>query len=218
MNAILLDFNGTLFFDSGFHAKAWVEIFLRLNGRDSVVPDPKIYCGPRNDQILKSMGPWLTKEERDEWSKKKEQLYREMCANNPGKVSLSPGAVELLDFIKESGLPFALVSASIKDNVEFYFKQFGLSRWFSKDTVVYDDGSFLDKSEMYAEASRKLGVPLSECLCVEDSLTAIRHAKESKMGRIIGIGIETDKNLMFEAGIDHYIRDFTEFDKKWITD
>ena len=217
MNAILLDFNGTLFFDSGFHAKAWVEIFLRLNGHDCDVPDPKIYCGPRNDQILQSMGPWLSQEERDEWSRKKEQLYREMCANNPDIVSLSPGAEEVLDYIKETGIPFALVSASIKDNVEFYFKQFNLSRWFNENTVVYDDGSFSNKSEMYKEAARRLNVDLKDCLCVEDSLTAIRHAKESGIGCIVGIGTETDKNAMIEAGIDHYVRDFTEFDKNWIT-
>ena len=216
MNAILLDFNGTLFFDSGFHWEAWAEIFIALNGDDVEVPDPRIFCGPRNDDLIKNMAPWLTPEERQQWSVKKEIKYRDICARNPERVSLSPGAEEFLDYLKESGIKFALVSASIRDNVEFYFRQFGLSKWFNKDTVVYDDGSFSNKAEMYREASKRLDVDLTECVVVEDSLTAIGHAKDCNMGCIVGIGTETDINKMFEAGADYHIDDFTQFDKNWI--
>ena len=217
MNAILLDFNGTLFFDSGFHWEAWAEIFIALNGEEAEVPDLKTFCGPRNDDLIRNMAPWLTAEERQMWSRKKEVIYREICARNPERVSLSPGAVEFLDYLKESGIKFALVSASIRENVEFYFKQFGLSKWFNENTVIYDDGSFPNKGEMYKEASRRLDVDLKECIVVEDSTVAIGHAKECNMGCIVGIGDETDVNEMFKAGADYHIDDFTQFNKNWIT-
>lgn len=216
VKAVLLDFNGTMFFDSEFHAMAWDKIYVNLNGDVENRPDSNFYRGPRNDDILKKIGPWLTKEERNTYSKKKEVYYRQICKENPDIVHLSPGTIEFLDFLKGTDIQYAIVSSSIKDNVDFYFEQFNLSNWFDAEHVVYDDGSFSDKTEMYKEAAKRMKVNLSECLVVEDSLTAIRHAKACEIGCIVGIGTETNIEDMYLAGIDHHMNDFNEFDKKWL--
>ena len=67
MHAVLLDFNGTMFFDTHFHMEAWSKIYHELHPEDkSPLASTKI-CGPCNDVILKNMAPWLTPAERQQY-------------------------------------------------------------------------------------------------------------------------------------------------------
>ena len=215
MKAVLLDFNGTLFFDSGFHAEAWAEIYRELHPDEDDGPDGSFYCGPRNDVLIQSIAPWLTAEDRHEVSRHKEALYRRICKENPRQVQLVRGAVEFLEQLKERKVPFILASASIKDNIDFYFETFALDRWFDRKAVVYDDGTYADKGKMHLEAARRLGVELSECVVIEDSVSAIAHAKENGAGCIVAIGNEETREKIEELGVNYFIHDFTEINFAW---
>ena len=216
MKAVLLDFNGTLFFDSGFHAEAWAEIYRELHPDEDDGPDGSFYLGPRNDVLIERIAPWLSPEERQEVSRHKEALYRNICKENPHQVQLVNGAEEFLNKLKESEIPFILASASIKDNIDFYFETFALERWFDKELTVYDDGTYADKGKMHLEAAKRLRVELSECVVIEDSPSAITHAKENGAGSIIAVGNESLKTRMVELSIDHFIHDFTEMKFEWL--
>ena len=215
MKAVLLDFNGTLFFDSGFHQEAWAEIYRELNPNKDDGPDGSFYCGPRNDVLIQMIAPWLSEQERQEVSRRKEALYRRICKENPHRVQLVDGAIEFLDELKECKIPFILASASIKDNIDFYFETFALDKWFDKKQCVYDDGTYADKGEMHKEAAKRLGVELKECAVVEDSISAITHAKENGAGSIIAIGNESAKDEIMKLEVNHYIKDFTEMKFEW---
>ena len=215
MKAVLLDFNGTLFFDSGFHAEAWAEIYRELHPNEDDGPDGSFYLGPRNDVLIERIAPWLSAEERQEVSRHKEALYRNICKENPHRVQLVKGAEEFLNKLKESEIPFILASASIKDNIDFYFETFALERWFDKELTVYDDGTYADKGKMHLEAAKRLGVDISECVVIEDSPSAIGHAKENGAGCIIAVGNEAVKGREEELGINHFVHDFTEMDLAW---
>ena len=43
-------------------------------------------------------------------------------------------------------------------------ESFGLRRWFDQDRIVYDDGRFANKVDMFRFAADVIGVP-SECFC-----------------------------------------------------
>ena len=60
-----------------------------------------------------------------------------------------------------------------------------------------------------------MGVDLSECIVIEDSPSAISHAKENGAGSIIAVGNEAVKGRENELGIDHFVHDFTEVDFEW---
>ena len=141
MRAVLLDFNGTMFFDSSLHAEAWSKIYQDLYPEDTEPLNMDRFFGANNDAILKSMAPWLTPAERTEWSEKKEVVYRRACMTKPEMVHLAKGTEEFLQYLRRSDIPFALASASIMSNINFYFETFGLDRWFEKDQVVYDNGT-----------------------------------------------------------------------------
>lgn len=216
MFAVLLDFNGTMFFDSSLHLEAWSKIYRDLYPEDTAPPNTELFCGSCNDAVLQKLAPWLTAEERVWYSEKKEALYRRACVENPEKFHLVPGTEEFLQHLQREGIPFALASASIKANIDFFFESFALGRWFRKEDVVYDDGTYPDKGSMHMEAARRLKTQLADCLLVEDSLSAIRLAKKNGAGRIVAIGSTAAPDALIAAGGDHHIRDFTEFDFTWL--
>ena len=215
MFAVLLDFNGTMFFDSSLHLEAWSKIYRELYPQCSAPPDTKLFCGPRNDEILKNMAPWLTESQRELYSEKKEELYRLACKSNPDITHLANGSEAFLRLLQEKGIPFALASASIKPNIDFFFETFGLDRWFNIDDVVYDDGTYPNKGAMHLEAARRLGVDFADCMVIEDSLSSIRQARQNGAGCIVAVGNTASASEL--QGLAHHIMsDFTEFDPVWL--
>ncbi len=215
MHAVLLDFNGTMFFDSSLHLEAWSKIYQKLYPQSATPPDTKLFCGPRNDEILKNMAPWLTEAQREQYSEEKEELYRLACVSNPEITHLANGTETFLQLLREKGIPFGLASASIKPNIDFFFEIFGLDRWFQKDDVVYDDGTYLNKGEMHLEAARRMGVDFSECMVIEDSLSSIRQARQNGAGCIVAVG-NTASGFELQELADHVMADFTEFNPAWL--
>lgn len=215
MNAVIFDFNGTLFFDTCFHVEAWSEIYKELTKSDQEL-DPSVFCGQNNDVFIYSIAPELTKEERLEVSVHKEALYREICRKNPEKVHLTAGAEAVFSELKKREIPFALATASIIDNVDFYFDTFGLERWFERKMCVYDDGTYANKGEMHLETAKRLGTAFSECLVIEDSVGAIKYAKQNGAGKVIAIGEPSAHSELIRLGAMHCICDFTEFNYAWL--
>jgi beta-phosphoglucomutase-like phosphatase (HAD superfamily) len=215
MFAVLLDFNGTMFFDSSLHLEAWSRIYRELHPEGSASPDTKLFCGPRNDEILKNMAPWLNQAQRDYYSEKKEELYRIACMDNPEITHLVKGTHAFLQLLREKGIPFGLASASIKANIDFFFDTFDLGQWFKREDVVYDDGTYPNKGAMHLEAARRLGVNMADCMVIEDSLSSIRQARENGAGCIVAVGTTATESQL--AGLaDYRIADFTEFDPTWL--
>ena len=138
MHAVLLDFNGTMFFDTHFHMEAWSKIYHELHPEDKRPLASTKICGPCNDVILKNMAPWLTPAERQQYSEKKEALYREACRSDPASLHLVAGAEELLQGLQKRGIPFALASASMPTRARCIWKRRGgwvfrsLSAWSSR--------------------------------------------------------------------------------------
>ena len=69
---------------------------------------------------------------------------------------------------------------------------------------------------MHIEAARRLGTDLSKCIVVEDSISAITHAKDNGAGMIVAVGNEIMYPELIRAGANHCIKDFTEFDYEWL--
>lgn len=216
MYTVLLDFNGTLFFDSCFHVEAWSKIYREFH-RDAVdVPDTSFFCGPRNEDIIRAIAPNLSKKENEQCSVHKEALYRDICREHPTQLHLAAGAEEFLQYLQDEKIPYALASASIKDNIDFYFETFHLDRWLKKEQCVYDDGTYANKGEMHIEAAKRLGVSISDCIVIEDSIGAITYARQNGAGKIIAVGSKVVQPDLIRAGADHCICDFTEFNCQWL--
>jgi beta-phosphoglucomutase-like phosphatase (HAD superfamily) len=205
-----------MIFDSSLNYEAWSKIYQDLYPEDTEPLNMSRVFGANNAAVLKNLAPWLTDDEIQQYSEKKEVLYRRACKTKAEPLRLVNGTEEFLQYLQEHGIPFALASASIASNIDFYFETYGLDRWFDKKQVVYDDGTYPNKGAMHLEAARRMGVDISECLLIEDSAGSIAFAKQNGAGCIVAIGDSAPISKLFDAGADHYVKDFSEFDCAWL--
>jgi len=221
MKGIIFDFNGTLYWDSQLHYDAWREYSAMLREKpftDEEMRD-KMFGHTNSDIIEYLIGHKPTQEMVDKYGKEKEAVYRKRCLSDPDKFKLAPGAIELLDYLKEHNIPRTIATMSEWDNVEFYIKEFHLEKWFDIDKIVFSDGTIPGKPapDIFLIAADKIGLQPKDCIVVEDAVAGINSAKSAGIGKIIAIAslepIEFYQNM---NGLHQIIKDFYNFDRSLI--
>ena len=175
IKGVIFDFNGTLFFDNDKHILAWGEISKMLRGREITEEELlEHFNGVPNQKIVTYLlGRDGTLEEIEKYFELKEEFYRKFCLEDRERFHLVEGAIEFFDELKKKGIPFTIASASIKANIDFFVKEFGLAQWRNPQDIVYDDGSYENKVTMFLDAADKLKVDIKDCMIVEDSISGI---------------------------------------------
>lgn len=191
IKGILFDFNGTLFFDSGFHLEAFQKIFPEYG-----MPKPtekflieKVF-GRSNPTIYReNIDPDGTDEAASEFGIKKESIYFELCLSNRERFVLVDGVAELLNYLKSEEIPFTIATGSDRTSLEFFFKHLDLGRWFDINETVYYDGSFAGKPapDCYLLAAKKLGLSAGDCLVFEDGTSGIMSANAAGAAGVVAV-------------------------------
>ena len=159
MRAFIFDFNGTLYLDAEIHRMAWKR-FMAERGRPISDEDFERYMyGPANAVILRHFFPELSDDEIHRYSAEKEAVYRRIVLENPELKALAPGAPEMLDMLRDRGIPYAIATASIRENVDFYLNELVLDRWFDLDRIFYDRDGLPGKPDpaIYRLAMARMG-------------------------------------------------------------
>ena len=207
---VIFDFNGTLFYDTPFHNIAWQRVVKEITGKD-IDQDLKIKMhGKNNKEIIRCIQSDMNDQDNEYYSKHKEELYRNICLENPEQLHLVKGAISFFEYLKRNNIPFTIASASIKENIDFFVEIFELDKWFDVGKIIYDDGKYIDKIEMFNDASKLLNVNIDECIIFEDSSSGIGYAKDVNSGLVVGVG--NDAARLMDYGADMCITNFDEFD------
>ena len=216
IKGVLFDFNGTLFFDSPFHIMAFKKYF-REHGKEEPSEEfiIKNIFGRTNLTIYtENFNADATPEEIEAFTNAKEGLYRSFCLENPELMKYTEGATELLDYLKENGIPYCLATGSGMDNLSFYIEHMGLGRWFDESNMVYFDGTFSGKPEpdTYLLAAKKIGLDASDCVVFEDGTSGMIAAKRAGAQKIICVCEEAlPSPVTDEATPDALYYDFTKW-------
>lgn len=216
IKAVLFDYNGTLFFDADINEIAWRQTINELsNGKIDFDEMYKQYKSARNYYFVKEAFKILDipadDEKIDYWVKRKEtEYYQKYCVEHE-RNELSPGTVQLLNYLKEKEVPINLCTASIIENLNFYFDYLKIGRWFDKDKVAYDDGTFVNKTDMYIACAARVGQDIKDCLVIEDSPRSIEEAIEAGCHNIIVI---KKKDTPEHKEIIQVVDDLSEIDYK----
>ena len=190
LKGILFDFNGTLFFDSFYQITAFQqlaplygksftaeEIVGRMFGRST----DRIFCGNYKEDA--------TPDDIKLFFERRDSLYFDICLSHPEALRLTLGAEELLEYLKESGIPYAMATGAQRNELEFFFEHLPLGRYFTWDNILYTDGTFRGKPapDGYLLAAKKLGLDASECLIFEDGTAGLAAARAANAGGLMCI-------------------------------
>lgn len=220
---IIFDFNGTLFFDSDKHEKAWNEMSKQLRGK--ILTDDEIKLkihGRNNTAILKYLCDDKIKENQIlELSDKKEEFYRNLCLEDLENFHLVDGAEEFLDFVSENNIPRTIATSSGLVNLNFYIDNLKLEKWFDIDSLVYDDGTIKGKPspDIYLKAAKKINLEPKECIVFEDAVSGIESAFNAGIGKIIAIADDSHKEEYKNfKGVNYTIKDFSNLNTSSLFD
>jgi beta-phosphoglucomutase-like phosphatase (HAD superfamily) len=214
---VIFDFNGTLFFDSDKHEQAWKKFSADVRGFPFTEVEmlQKVH-GRTNKSILEYL---LEKDIPDEvlqyFVAKKEAYYKYACLQDKENMKLVNGAINLFEYLVNRHIPMNIATASEITNLQFFNEQFGLSRWFDMDKIVYDDNQIKGKPfpDMFLTAAQNMGLSPADCLIFEDSTSGLEAAKAAGIATIFMIDPKpADSRFSEHPDAKGILPDFTAFE------
>lgn len=209
-SAVVFDFNGTLFWDSDYQEKSWIEY---LAYHDIKLTREKInsYIHGRNgkDTFELIFQKKFSNEEIDLLVEEKEKLYRQECLHNP--MVLAPGAIDFIKYLQSKKIPIAIATASGKANVEFFIEHFDLLKYFKRENIIYDEGTLKGKPhpDLFLKAIERLSTNPGNVTIFEDSVSGIEAAKRCNVKNVVLV----NSNIQDHNEIVISIANFSEFDR-----
>jgi beta-phosphoglucomutase family hydrolase len=178
LKAVIWDMDGVIADTAPFHFQAWQEVF-----RKRKIPySREIFqqnFGRRNDVIIRSIaGESYSESEMEAILEEKEGLFRAKAA---GKLKPIPGALGLIDELREYGVKVALGTSSPIENGQFVTRQLGIEDSF--DAIVWGREVTEGKPspQIFLLAAERLKVDPDNCAVIEDSVSGVTAAKRAGM-------------------------------------
>jgi beta-phosphoglucomutase family hydrolase len=175
---ILWDMDGVISDSYCFHFAAWQETFAK-RGIEFTEEDFTNLFGARNDFIIRSiMGKELPERDVKIMVQEKEEVFRRKAR---GHIKPLPGAVRLLNALKNGNFRLGLVSSAPRENIDLALSELDLTGIFN--CIVFGDEVSESKPspQIYLLAAEKLRATPNDCVVIEDSPLGVKAAKTAKM-------------------------------------
>ena len=216
LKGVLFDFNGTLFFDTVYHVKAFEKCYAN---RGMEIPSAQYIItnlfGLSNEVIYKTFfDANATLEDCKRFAAEKEGFYYEFCLSSPTGMQYVTGVRELMSYLNEQGIPYCLATGAGMDNITFYNENMNLAQWFDREHIVCADDKVKCKPspEIYEYAASKIGLTAPECIVFEDGTLGLIAANKANVGVAIAIYEESLPTPLIEgATADAIYHDFSEW-------
>jgi len=234
-DAVLFDLDGVLTETAFIHAAAWREMFdgfLRQHADDEgevFVPfdidsDYRAYIDgkPRYDGVrsfLASRSIELAEGEASDptsantvtaLGNRKNRLVAELIES--GGVEPFPGAVHLVEALRERGVKTAVVSSSA--NAATVLVAAGIAHLFDNrvDGAVAAELGLPGKPapDTFLEAARRLDAPPGRAVVVEDAISGVRAGRSGGFGLIVGVGAGEHADALLANGADVVVADLAD--------
>jgi HAD superfamily hydrolase (TIGR01549 family) len=182
--AFIFDLDGTLVDSVYQHVLAWREA-LEAAGIELAVWRIHRRIGMSGgllvNALLRETGRHVTASEITNIQK----LHSEAYARLAKQVRMLPGARELLDYLTQAGVPWAIATSGRKENAQPALDILGVG---SNVTVITRDQVSYAKPDpdLFMAAANRLGVELENAVVVGDSIWDMLAARRA---RALGVGV-----------------------------
>jgi HAD superfamily hydrolase (TIGR01509 family) len=179
MPAAIFDLDGTLVDLFELHLRGFRHVISSDFGLEFARRDLEADYGKPGEDILR--GYFLKKGMAVEDVKPFADRRRSWVLAHLDGCALMPGAKELLEDLREAGVPMALGTSNPPELGEAIIGSCGLSAYFSHKS--YRDPGVPGKPapDIFLNAAKRLGAPPRECAVFEDSVWGIQAAKAAGM-------------------------------------
>lgn len=155
--------------------------------------------------VARELGREITHAEAEALQQRHGELFYEFL---PERRAL-PGALELLQFLREAGMPHGIATSGRRPEIDKSLTALGVG----PETIVVERGDVLRAKpapDLFLNCQQRLGVPVEDCFVVGDAvwdLLAARRARMFSIGLLSG-GYGEDE--LTQAGAFRVYRDPAE--------
>lgn len=123
-----------------------------------------------------------------------------------------PGAVEILEELKQRGIPAVVVTASPIERTERYLTEVGILQYFDRIISATQVAEGKPSPDVYLLASKEVGFSTEECLAVEDSPNGVMSAYRAGC-KVVMVPDQTpaDEMLPYLDGVAETLADLGKF-------
>ncbi len=173
---VIFDLDGVICFTDKYHYQAWKEMADEIGVYFDEVINNRLRGVSRMaslEIILERSDKIYSPKEKEELADKKNEIYKQLLAQMTPD-DLSEEVKNTLDELRSRGCQLAIGSSS--KNTKMILSQIGLDGYFD----AISDGTNITHSkpdpEVFLKAAEYLGMPVTDCLVVEDAQAGIDAA------------------------------------------
>src|SRR5260370_28362924 len=200
LSGVIFDMDGVIVDSHPIHKKAWRR-FLELQGKELDDTDLDfIMDGRKREEILRHFLGEFSDDEVQNLGHQKDALFMEEAT----AMQMIEGLPEFLQQLALANIKLAVGSSGSDGRVNYILRLFGLRKCFQ--AVVTGDQVTAGKPDpaVFQLASEELGLPPSEILVFEDSVSGVKAAQAAGM-KCIGIAANGLSPKLLDAGAIHIL-------------
>lgn len=202
--AVIFDMDGVLIDSNPYHKIALLQ-FCEEHGKHLTEEDlqHKVYGRTNKDWLTNVFGQ-LSPVVLEQYTQEKEGLYRKLHENDVEPVK---GLIQFLEKLEAESISKVIATSAPRANVDFILEKTGIGKYFS--TILHDTHVTVGKPhpEIYLKAITETGLPATQCIVIEDSISGIKAGKAAG-AKVIGITTTHSAEEMRET--DLVIGDFDD--------
>jgi HAD superfamily hydrolase (TIGR01549 family) len=208
MPALIFDLDGTLVDTVYAHVFSWqralAEAGMAIDGW-RIHRRMGMSGGLFTRAVAREIGREITEAEAEALQRRHGELFHDLLPER----SVLPGAVDLLRFLRETGMPHGIATSGRRPEIDASLEALGVGA----ETVVVERGDVLRAKpapDLFLNCQQRLGVPVDDCYVVGDAvwdLLAARRARMLSIGLLSG-GYGEDE--LTRAGAFSVYRDAAE--------
>lgn len=194
----IFDWDGVIVNSAAQHEESWE----RLAAEEQLRLPPHHFkqgFGMKNEVIIPGILKWTdAPEEVHRLSLRKEELYREIIAENG--IDPLPGVLEFFDWLDEHDVPRVVGSSTHRANIELSLRAMGLQDFFTDLVTAEDVSHGKPDPEVFLKGAERIRRPPEKCVVFEDAHHGIEAGKAGGM-RVIGLETTHERETLQEADL-----------------
>jgi len=205
LRGVIFDMDGTIVDNMMIHHRIWQRKLSEM-GLDFTLEETMEKAHGVNIEFLRGFfGDRYTKQQLEKYAAEKESEYRATVA---ASMPLVPGVIDLFNNLNANGVPMAIGSAAPPENVNFVLDTAHLRKYF---TSIYHSGNVnkgKPNPEVYQSAARDLGLPVTDCIVIEDSPIGAQTALNAGCPVVVITTTHSAKDFAGMENVVLFIDDF----------
>jgi HAD superfamily hydrolase (TIGR01509 family) len=192
----LFDWDGVVIDSSAHHERSWEQLAAEI-GKPLPAEHFVRGFGMKNQAIIPDILGWTNDPDQiEEYSLRKEFLYREIIREKG--IHPLPGVGDLLQMLRDNGVPCAIASSTHRENVDVVLELIGLRPFFTAIVTAEDVQRGKPDPQVFVTAAAKINREPCNCIVFEDAHVGI-EAGLAAGARVIAVATTNTLDALSRA-------------------